>query len=169
MMCKPKENKEAIYTGATQNPQPNTTHNLQHHHIPTENTIHPQTQMDFENWETISMLSSDLIQARAPPLKIFFPPNDGLCSPNTMLDRSAVVLLGPRAELVNQLSHRIASAIATTFGCNPGEFKVYTVASEVGDYLVEFPSNVLRNLAVHVGVFMVARGVEIQQGSGQAI
>lgn len=95
--------------------------------------------MDFENWETAPMLSLDLIQRRASELSIFFPPNDDLQSSNTLLDRSAIVLLGPRAATVSQLPLRIVNAIATTFECHPDEFKVETLHPIEGDLIVEFP------------------------------
>ncbi|KAF3325498.1 hypothetical protein FCM35_KLT10569 [Carex littledalei] len=81
-------------------------------------------EMDLETWETAPMLSPNLIGIRAPELRVFFPPNDNLRSPNTLLHRSAVVLIGPRAAAVPDLHGRIATAVATTFGCHPEEFKL---------------------------------------------
>ena len=122
----------------------------------------PPLEMDLENWETIPMLGPELVQPCAPQLRVFFPPNDDISSPNTILDRSAVVLLGPGAATVNQLHRRITSVIANTFGCHTEEFKISPLNPETGDLLLEFPSKVLRNIAVHVGVYTVARGVDIQ-------
>ncbi|KAF3340854.1 Zinc knuckle [Carex littledalei] len=123
---------------------------------------HTHTQMDLENWETAPMLNPDLIGPRAPELRVFFPPNDNIRSPNTLLHRSAVVLIGPRAATVNQFHGRVATAIATIFGCHPEEFKVETLDPSFGNLIVEFPSNILRNIAVHVGIFTIARGVDVQ-------
>lgn len=79
-----------------------------------------------------------------------------------MLDRYAIVLLGPRVAVVNHLSHCIANAIATTFGGHPEDFIVSTLHPAAGDKIVEFPSKVLYNLAIYIGVFTVARGVDMQ-------
>ncbi|KAF3336708.1 hypothetical protein FCM35_KLT19294 [Carex littledalei] len=154
---------------------PSHSHTIPPAHTPPVNTNHenpsasihqPATSqsvtMDLDNWETLPMLSPNTLPARGPPLKVFFPPNDNMRSPNLLLDRSAVVLLGPGADIVGQLPRRIAAAIGTTFGCHPDAFKISTLEPAAGDLLVEFPSNVLRNMAVDVGVFMIARGIEVQ-------
>ncbi|KAF3339330.1 Zinc knuckle [Carex littledalei] len=136
-------------------------------HLKNRTTEQPTEQptakeMDLETWETAPMLSPNLIGIRAPKLRVFFPPNDNLRSSNALLHRSVVVLIGPRAAAVPDLHGRIATAVATTFGCHPAEFKVETLEPSAGDLIVEFPSNILRNLAVHVGVFTIARGIDVQ-------
>ena len=82
-------------------------------------------------------------------------------SPNTLLHRSAVVLLGAGARL-SQMPHRIANSIAASLGRHPKEFTVSETDPSFGDYLVTFTSNMLRNMACYVGAFMVAPGVQIQ-------
>lgn len=118
--------------------------------------------MDLENWETMPMQGpAEIVQPRAAPMKIFFPPNNDVRSPNTLLNRSAVVLLGAGARL-SQMPHRIANALATSLGRHPKEFTVSETDPSFGDYLVTFTSNMLRNMACYIGAFMVAPGVQIQ-------
>lgn len=104
---------------------------------------------------------AEVVQPRAAPLKIFFPPNNDLRSPNTLLHRSAVVLLGPGARL-SQMPYRIANSLATSLGRHPKEFTVSETDPSFGDYLVTFTSNMLRIMACYVGAFMVAPGVQVQ-------
>lgn len=144
--------------------QPNTTApqlnpvllKSQHHSSP------PRKNMDLENWETMPMQDpAEIVLPRAAPMKIFFPPNNDLRSPNTLLHRSAVVLLGAGAHL-SQMPHRIANSLAASLGRHPKEFTVSETDPSFGDYLVTFTSNMLRNMACYVGAFMVAPGVQIQ-------
>lgn len=118
--------------------------------------------MDLENWETMPMHDpAEIVQPRAAPMKIFFPPNNDVRSPNTLLNRSAVVLLGAGARL-SQMPHRIANSLATSLGRHPREFTVSETDPSFGDYLITFTSNMLRNMACYIGAFMVAPGVQIQ-------
>lgn len=94
-------------------------------------------------------------------LRIFFPPNDDLTPPNTLLHRSAVVLVGPGVHF-RQMPHRIANALAASLGRHPAEFTVSQIEPAYGDFLVTFTSNIMRNIAVYQGVFMIAQGVEVQ-------
>lgn len=155
--------KEKLFT----NTVPTGPKQHTHQQNPTSPLPQPQPQiqktpMDLEDWETAPMLSPELIQGRAPEARVFFPPNDDVHPPNTMLNRCAIVLLGPRAAMVNQLEYRIANAIAATIGDRPQDFKVSKLHPAVGDLIVEFPSSIQRNLAVFVGVYTIARGIDIQ-------
>ncbi|KAF3329662.1 hypothetical protein FCM35_KLT04993 [Carex littledalei] len=115
-----KHNPQPLNIQPTPSPQavpsPTTTLN------PPSPTQHRPT-MDYENWKTMPMLSPDLLQVKAPELRVFFAPNDNINSQNLSLDRFTIVLLGPRADRVNQLPQRVATTIATTFGCPPEELK----------------------------------------------
>lgn len=93
----------------------------QHNNKPPSSAIKTHTQqqdtppskcMNLENWETMPMEDlTEIIQARAAPLKIFFPPNNDLRPPSTLLHRSAVVLLGQQVCL-GQMPFCIANSIA---------------------------------------------------------
>ncbi|KAF3328899.1 hypothetical protein FCM35_KLT05977 [Carex littledalei] len=107
--------------------------------------------------------SSPTSSIRAYHLNLEFssPSNDDLRPPNTLLNRSAMVLLGSTTNIPN-LPQRIAKSIAATFECHPADFKVSPLHPAVENFLVEFPSNILRNMAVAIGVFLIARDLEVQ-------
>lgn len=157
---KPKFDKQTLAHPLTKTPPQPYTKNTPNIHTSAP-TAHHQP-MELENWETMALEDPEYVNAgRNAELRIFFPPNDDIRSPNTLLNRSAVVLVGPHIRL-RQMPYRIANALATTMRRHPGEFSVSAIEPAFGDYLVTFTSNMMRNMAVYAGTLMVAQGAYVQ-------
>ena len=140
----PRKLKPPTFTTQPHAKLPRLTHTAEaQQHPALSNKI-----MDLEYWETMAMQAPAEIAQRAAPVKIF-PPNDDMRPPNTLLHRSAVVLLGPNGNLT-QMPFRIANSLATSLGRHPKEFTVSETDPSFGDYLVTFTSNMLRNMACYV-------------------
>lgn len=117
---------------------------------------------EMENWQTMPMLPpSRLPTVRHELRRAYVPVREGLHPTNELLERAAVVHMWPNCN-EQTLPHRLATTLAAQLHRHPRDFKIGKLDRSIGHFLVAFPTVVLRNHAMHVGVFAIDHNAHVQ-------
>jgi hypothetical protein len=129
---------------------------MAHHRTNEEQQVKKQTkEVEMENWQTMPMLPlSRLPLVRHELRRAYVPVREGFHPSNELLERAAVVHMGPNCN-ERTLPHRLATTLAAQLHRHLTDFKIGKLDHTTSHFLVVFPTTDLTDHAIHVGVFAI--------------
>ncbi|KAF3340358.1 Zinc knuckle [Carex littledalei] len=113
------------------------------------------------NWQTMQLQNPANIQNRINELRVYLPPREEMAEENQFLVRAAIVYAGPHYN-DRRIPQRLSNALGRFFGVPHQHFRISEIDPSIGDFIVVFPSSIMRDDAVRMGVFALDRDAEVQ-------